>query len=51
MSKLKEQLYLLCVEYIKKRETEIKKTIAEVSEAANNDTKSSAGDKFETGCK
>src|SRR6185503_18052823 len=49
MSTLKEQLYLLCVEYIKKREREIKHTIADVSEAANNDTKSSAGDKFETG--
>ena len=49
MSKLKEQLYLLCTDYIKKKETEIKKIIAEASEAANNDTKSSAGDKFETG--
>jgi transcription elongation GreA/GreB family factor len=47
--KIKEQLYLQCVEYIKKRETEIKTLITEVSEAANNDTKSSAGDKFETG--
>ena len=49
MSKLKEQLYLLCVEYLKNRETEILKAIADAQEAANNETKSSAGDKFETG--
>lgn len=49
MSKLKQQLYLLCGEYIAGREAEIKKLIAEIREAANNETKSSAGDKFETG--
>jgi transcription elongation GreA/GreB family factor len=49
MSKLKEQLYLLCWEYIKKREAEIRKIITDAQEAANNDSKSSAGDKFETG--
>ncbi len=49
MSKLKEQLYILCIEYIKTRETDIKKNIAEAQEAANDDSKSSAGDKFETG--
>jgi transcription elongation GreA/GreB family factor len=49
MSNLKQQLYILCVEYLKKQETEIKKTIAEAQEAANEETKSSAGDKFETG--
>jgi len=49
MSKLKEKLYILCGEYIKSREAEIRKTIAEAQEAANDDTKSSAGDKFETG--
>jgi len=49
MSKLKEQLYLQCWDYIKKKEAEIRKTIADAQEAANEDTKSSAGDKFETG--
>lgn len=49
MSKLKEQLYLLCVDYIRKKEAEIKTIIAEAQEAANDETKSSAGDKFETG--
>ena len=49
MSKLKQQLYILCGEYIKSREAEIKKTLEEAREAANNETKSSAGDKYETG--
>jgi transcription elongation GreA/GreB family factor len=49
MSKLKEQLYILCADYLKNREAEIRKIIAAAREAANNDTKSSAGDKFETG--
>ena len=49
MSKLKEQLYIKCSEYIKSHEAEIRKTIADAQEAANDDTKSSAGDKFETG--
>jgi transcription elongation GreA/GreB family factor len=49
MSKLKEQLYLQCVEYLRTKEAEIKTAINEAQEAANSDTKSSAGDKFETG--
>ena len=49
MSNLKQQLYILCVEYLKKQETEIKTAITEAQEAANEETKSSAGDKFETG--
>ncbi len=49
MSILKQQLYILCGEYIKNREAEIKKTLEEAREAANNETKSSAGDKYETG--
>ena len=47
--KLKQQLYILCGEYITNREAEIKHAIAEAREAANNETKSSAGDKYETG--
>jgi transcription elongation GreA/GreB family factor len=46
---LKEQLYLLCVDYVRTREAEIKKIIADAQEAAGNETKSSAGDKYETG--
>lgn len=49
MPDLKEQLYLLCGEYLRIRETEIKRAIDEAREAANNETKSSAGDKYETG--
>ncbi len=49
MSKLKQQLYILCGDYIKVREAEIKKILEEAREAANNETKSSAGDKYETG--
>ncbi len=49
MAALKEQLYQLCNDYISKREAEIKKVIADAQEAAANETKSSAGDKYETG--
>jgi transcription elongation GreA/GreB family factor len=49
MTELKQQLYALCAEYITSREAAIKNTIAEAREAANNETKSSAGDKYETG--
>jgi transcription elongation GreA/GreB family factor len=49
MAELKQQLYTLCNEYIANREAAIKNTIAEAREAANNETKSSAGDKYETG--
>src|SRR3954469_10517152 len=49
MPSLKEQLYLLCGDYIRNREAQIKKIIGEAREAASNETKSSAGDKYETG--
>ncbi len=49
MPHLKEQLYTLCDRYIRSHEEEITKIITEVREAANNETKSSAGDKYETG--
>jgi transcription elongation GreA/GreB family factor len=48
MPTLNEQLYILCRDYISNREAEIKKAIAEIREAAANETKSSAGDKYET---
>jgi transcription elongation GreA/GreB family factor len=45
---LHEQLYQLCHDYITNLEAEIKKAIAEVRESSANETKSSAGDKYET---
>jgi len=48
MSIIKEQLYRLCCEYISTREQEIKMLIADAQEASGNETKSSAGDKYET---
>jgi len=48
MSTIKEQLHQLCAEYIAQREAEIKSAIADAQEAAANETKSSAGDKYET---
>ncbi len=49
MIEIKEKLYLLCNDYIANRVAVIKQNIAEAQEAANDDTKSSAGDKFEVG--
>lgn len=49
MSKIKQQLYILCAEYVKRNTAEIQRAISEAQEAANNETKSSAGDKYETG--
>ena len=49
MSELKEQLHNLCTAYIAQREQQIAQAIADARDAAANDTKSSAGDKYETG--
>ncbi|OOQ58955.1 3-oxoacyl-ACP synthase [Mucilaginibacter pedocola] len=49
MNDIKEQLHALCVAYVKGRMQAAEQAIAEAQEAANNDTKSSAGDKYETG--
>jgi transcription elongation GreA/GreB family factor len=49
MPTIKEQLHLLCSDYLKTKEADIKKIIEEARDAANNETKSSAGDKYETG--
>lgn len=48
MYNLKQQLYDLCIQYLATREAQIKQIIAEAREAAANETKSSAGDKYET---
>jgi transcription elongation GreA/GreB family factor len=49
MSEIKEKLYVLCHDYIAQRVAMIKENVAEAQEAASEDTKSSAGDKFEVG--
>lgn len=48
MSELTQHLHNLCRDYIAQREAETKAAIAEAQEAANNETKSTAGDKYET---
>jgi len=49
MNNLKEQLHQQCVNYVQQRMDAAQHAIAEAQQAANNDTKSSAGDKYETG--
>jgi hypothetical protein len=49
MSTLKEELYNQCVDYVKKRMDAAQQAIDEARKASNDDTKSSAGDKYETG--
>ena len=49
MSELKEQLHQLCINYVKNRMHAAEQAIAEAQQSANDDTKSSAGDKYETG--
>jgi hypothetical protein len=46
---LKEKLYDLCLEYASSRLDTLKHAIGEARESANDDSKSSAGDKHETG--
>jgi len=45
---LKKKIHEYCIEYIKERIQTAEKNINEAREAANNETKSSAGDKYET---
>lgn len=49
MSNLKQQLYVLCGEYIKTHEADIRKNIAEAQEAANNESKGGTTGDSETG--
>lgn len=49
MSDLKAKLHALCVAYIQTRMQAAELAIAEAQQAQNDDTKSSAGDKYETG--
>jgi len=46
---IKEKLYNLCLEFIDKRLLTVKSTMDEIQESLLSETKSSAGDKHETG--
>ncbi len=48
MSTIKEQLHTLCVQYVTANIKNAEAVIADAREAAANETKSSAGDKYET---
>lgn len=49
MDQVKEQLYNICTAYVDQRIQSAEEAIAAARESANDDTKSSAGDKYETG--
>lgn len=46
---IKQQLYMLCHNFVENRRKNIQKTIDEIQESLTSETKSSAGDKHETG--
>lgn len=48
MNKIKETLYQLCLDFIEQRIQTAETALAQAREASNDDTKSSAGDKYET---
>jgi transcription elongation GreA/GreB family factor len=48
MQPIKQLLYNLCCEYVAQRIAEAMQAIADTQEAVNNETKSTAGDKYET---
>ena len=48
MSSLKTQLYQLCLTFIQNRLDNIEYSMLQARQASNDDTKSSAGDKYET---
>ena len=49
MKQIKQQLFAYCQEQVNSRIARIKAEILHAREAANEDSKSSAGDKYETG--
>lgn len=49
MNNIKPQLYEYCTSYISERILHAQQAIRSAQESANDDTKSSAGDKYETG--
>lgn len=48
-TEIKEQLHALCLEFVENRFQTIQKTITEIQVSLTSETKSSAGDKHETG--
>jgi hypothetical protein len=48
MENLKTEVYQLCLNFIEQRIETAETALAQAQEASNDDTKSSAGDKFET---
>jgi hypothetical protein len=49
MIDIKKELYHLCLEFVMQRIDAVSQAIAGAQEAANEETKSSSGDKYETG--
>jgi hypothetical protein len=49
MPDIKEQLHKFCIAYVQKRMDEAEMAFKAAEQASNDDTKSSAGDKYETG--
>jgi hypothetical protein len=49
MNDLKKELHKLCINYVQKRIDTAVQAINATQQAANDETKSSAGDKYETG--
>jgi hypothetical protein len=49
MNRLREKLYQQCLDYVQKRMEAAEQGIREAQQASKDDTKSSAGDKYETG--
>jgi hypothetical protein len=49
MIELKKELYQQCLAYVQNRIAAAKQALEDVQTAANDETKSSAGDKYETG--
>jgi hypothetical protein len=49
MSDIKKELHALCVRYVQERIDAATQAIKATQQAANEETKSSAGDKYETG--
>lgn len=47
-NQIKQKLYQLCTDVIKQRIENAKQALSEIQEATENETKSSAGDKYET---
>lgn len=48
MKEIKKRLYEICMEYVEDRIRNAESAISTARESANDDTKSSAGDKYET---